>query len=303
MKRLDNWACVTGKPLTSGGIRGRREATGQGVVFGLRELFRRTDVLKSRKISPGLEGKTVSIQGFGNVGYHAANILHREDGCKIIAVGEWDGTIHNPDGIDIPALQKHREKTGSIQKFPGSKKLDSAACLEVECDVLIPAALENQITQQNMKKIRCKVLAEAANGPTTPAAEQHLLDRNVLIIPDIYLNSGGVTVSYFEWTKNISHMRFGLMGKRINQAQQEGMISATEKLAGRLLPDDDRAALARSVGEKELVLSGLEDTMSESFREIADIARRKKLRDLRTAAYICAIQKISRAYSELGVFP
>ncbi|ANM30806.1 glutamate dehydrogenase [Acidobacteria bacterium Mor1] len=300
---MDNWACVTGKPLTSGGIRGRREATGQGVVFGLRELFRRKDILKSRKISPGLDGKTVSLQGFGNVGYHAANILHQEDGCKVIAVGEYDGTIYNPKGIDIPALQKHKEKTGSIQKFPGTKKLDKGACLEIACDILIPAALENQITQQNMKKIKCKVLAEAANGPTTPAAEKHLLDKNVLIIPDIYLNSGGVTVSYFEWTKNISHMRFGLMGKRIGQAQQEGMINATEKLAGKMLPDSDRAALARSVGERELVLSGLEDTMSEAFREIAEIARRKKIRDLRTAAYICAISKVARSYTELGVFP
>jgi len=302
---LDSMACVTGKPVTQGGIRGRSAATGRGVVYALRELFRHPKELKRLGLSEGLEGKRIAVQGFGNVGYHAARILHEEDGAKIVAVGEWDGTIYEPKGIDIPALHRHRQKTKSIRGFRGTKTLSNPGdSLEVECDVLIPAALENQITRSNMKKIRCKVVAEAANGPTTPKAEEHLTDKGVLVLPDIFMNAGGVTVSYFEWTKNISHMRYGRLEKRLDHAKRMNLVGAIEGLVGRRFEGSLRTTLTRGTDEEDLVNSGLEETMVTAFQQILDIRDRyKKVNDLRTAAYLCAIEKIAAAYLELGVFP
>jgi glutamate dehydrogenase (NAD(P)+) len=302
---LDALACVTGKPLSQGGIRGRTEATGRGVVYGLREVFRTPKTLEPLGLSGSLEGKTIVVQGFGNVGFHAANILHVEDGARIISVGEYNGTIHNPKGIDIPALGRWKKKHGTIHGFPGSKSTPNASdCLEVECDVLIPAALENQITQENMRKIRCKILAEAANGPTTPAAEDFLTRHGVLVLPDIYLNSGGVTVSYFEWTKNLSHIRYGRLQKRVDETQRASFVEATEGLVKGKYPARTRTSLVKSVGEETLVNSGLEETMVEAYREIEQIRRRhRSVNDLRTAAYICAIQKVATSYLEMGVFP
>jgi glutamate dehydrogenase (NAD(P)+) len=300
---LDNMACVTGKPLSQGGIRGREEATGRGVVYGLRELFRRPKMLKACGLDGGLEGKAVSVQGFGNVGSHVAGILHTEDGARIVAIGEWDGTIHNPQGLDVAAVLRHRQKTGSIRGFRGAKTLrQSGDCLEVDCDILVPAALENQITAQNMKKIRCRVLAEAANGPTTPAAEEYLSKKGVLVLPDIFMNAGGVTVSYFEWTKNLSHMRYGRLQKRVDLAKRASLVDAIENLVSSSFPD--RGTLMRETDERDLVNSGLEETMITAFGEIAEIrARRKNVQDMRTAAYISAINKVGTSYLELGVFP
>jgi len=298
-------ACVTGKPVTQGGIRGRTEATGRGVVYALRELFRQTKEIKKLGMSGSLEGKRISVQGFGNVGSHVASILHDEDGACIVAIGEWDGTIYNPDGIDIAALKRHHKKTGSIQKFRGTKKLPKPAdCLEVPCDVLIPAALENQITLANAKRLRCKIVAEAANGPTTPGAEAELTKMGIMVLPDIYLNAGGVTVSYFEWTKNLSHIRYGRMEKRVDEANRTASISATEKLVGRPFPRKVRDGLVRSVNEVDLVRSGLEETMCNAFNEIITIRNRQRgIKDLRTAAYVCALNKVATSYRQLGIFP
>jgi glutamate dehydrogenase (NAD(P)+) len=296
---------VTGKPLTQGGIRGRTEATGRGVVYALRELFRHPAELKRYGLSGGLEGKRVSVQGFGNVGYHVARILHEEDGAKIVAVGEWDGTVYNPKGIDVAALQKHREKTGSVRKFKGAKTLaKSTDCLEVECDVLIPAALENQITLGNVAKLRCRVIAEAANGPTSPDAEDHLHEKDVLVLPDIFMNAGGVTVSYFEWTKNLSHMRYGRLEKRVDQAKRENLLDSLERLVDGRFPRRERESLIRGTDELDLVNSGLEETMVNSYQEILETRNRhKNLEDMRTAAYVCAINKVATSYLELGIFP
>jgi glutamate dehydrogenase (NAD(P)+) len=302
---LDNMACVTGKPLSQGGIRGRTEATGRGVVFALREFFRHPRELKKHRLSGSLEGKRISVQGFGNVGYHAAKILHEEDGAKIVAVGEYDGTIYNPNGIDIPALQRHRKKTGSIRNFRGSRTLPNPGdSLEVECDVLIPAALENQITRANVRKLRCRIVAEAANGPTTPYAEDYLTKNGVAVMPDIFMNAGGVTVSYFEWTKNISHMRYGRLEKRLDHAKRENLVGAIEQLVEGEFPAGKREQLVRGTDERDLVNSGLEETMITAFDEILEIRNRfRKVDDLRTAAYISAIRKIAASYLELGIFP
>jgi len=302
---LDNMACVTGKPMTQGGISGRTEATGRGVVYALRELFRHQKELAKWGLSGSLEGKRVSVQGFGNVGFHAANILHGEDGAKIVAVGEYDGTVYDAAGLDIPALQRHRKKTGSIRGFRGAKTLDNPTdCLEVECDVLIPAALENQITGANVKKLNCRIIAEAANGPTTPEAEAWLIKKNVLVLPDIFMNAGGVTVSYFEWTKNLSHIRYGRLEKRVDQAKRERLIDALEGLVEGKFPRKQRELLIRGTDEVDLVNSGLEETMINAYKEILDVRNRMRaLEDMRTAAYVCAIQKVAKSYMELGIFP
>ena len=302
---LDNIACVTGKPLTQGGIPGRREATGAGVVYALRELFRHPKELAKCGLQGGLGGKTVVVQGFGNVGYHVANILEKEDGCKIVAVGEWDGTVIDPKGIDTEKLARHRKKHGGVKGYPHGKVTKRPAdCLEVECDVLVPAALENQITLANMDKIRCRVLAEAANGPTTPGAEAHLLKKKVLVMPDIFMNAGGVTVSYFEWTRNLGHMRYGRLEKRLDHAKRERLVSAFEELAGAQVPPSKRKLLIQDSEERDLVHSGLEDTMVSAFNEIVEHRNRsKQVEDMRTAAYICALKKVGQSYLDLGVFP
>ncbi len=302
---LDNMACVTGKPLSQGGIAGRREATGRGVVYGLRELFRRPKLLKEAGLSGSLEGKRIAIQGFGNVGYHVARFLWEEDGAHVVAVGEWDGTVYQPDGLDVAALKRHWDRTGSLRNFRGARTLPKGSdCLEVACDLLVPAALENQIHRGNMKKIRTRVLAEAANGPTTPDAEAYLLAKGVLVLPDLFLNAGGVTVSYFEWGKNLHHMRFGRLEKRLDSHRTELMLKSTEDLAGQPFPAAMRDALVRGTSERDLVNSGLEETMIIAFGEILDVKRRRrKVQSLRTAAYIVAIDKIAKTYLELGIFP
>jgi glutamate dehydrogenase (NAD(P)+) len=303
---IDNWACVTGKPLSQGGIRGRREATGRGVVFGLREAFRDPSALKKTGLSGSLEGKTVAVQGFGNVGYHVAKILFEEDGCKIVAVGEHDGAIVNPAGLDIGKLAEWFKAHKSIQGFPGAKKTlpHGVDVLALDVDIIVPAALENQITRANADRVKARIVAEAANGPTTTDAEKILLGKDVLILADIYLNSGGVTVSYFEWAKNISHMRYGLLQKRADAFQRTQIVNATEDLMHARFPESVRMGLLKGLDEEDLVKSGLEETMSTGYQEISEILRtRKKVTDFRTAAFVCAIQKVGLAYLELGVFP
>jgi glutamate dehydrogenase (NAD(P)+) len=303
--QLDNMACVTGKPVSQGGIHGRTEATGRGVVFALRETFRNKRLLKRYGLKGSLAGKRVAVQGFGNVGYHVAKILHEEDGARIVAVGEWDGTVANPRGLDVAALQAHRQRTGSIRNLPGASTVaDPGASLESECDILIPAALENQITLANVDRLRCRIVAEAANGPTTPGAEARLAKRDVLVLPDIYMNSGGVTVSYFEWTKNLSHMRYGHLEKRLGEYQRTVLVRATEEMVERRFDDAVRDQLTRGVDEVDLVNSGLEETMVTAFHEIWEIWQKNRDIDvMRTAAYVSAIRRVGSAYLELGVFP
>ncbi len=301
----DTLAAVTGKPTQQGGIRGRTEATGRGVQFGIREAFSFAEDLVPFGLTKGLEGKTCVIQGFGNVGYHAAKFLHEEDGVKIIAVGEWDGAIHDSKGIDVAKLKIHQERTGSILNFPGAKNMKrSADCLYVSCDILVPAALENQLHRGNAHWVRAKVVAEAANGPITAAADEILRKGGVMIIPDVYLNAGGVTVSYFEWSKNLTHMRYGRMSQHLESLEAELFIKETETLTGKQFDPAARRMLLRSHDELALVNSGLEDTMRSAYREIRGVfKRRKKVEDLRMAAYALAIEKIAATYMDLGIFP
>lgn len=262
------------------------------------------DEMAKRGLTPGVEGKRVVIQGLGNVGYHTAKFFH-EAGALIIGVAEYEGAIYKADGIDINELVNHRKSTGSILNFPGAENLENKkAALELDCDILIPAALENVINAENAPRIRAKIIGEAANGPITPEADEILLQKNVLIIPDIYLNAGGVTVSYFEWLKNLSHVRYGRLEKRFTENMNARILDEMEKLTGKRVEDGSRSLIKHGADEIDLVYSGLEETMISATREIMEQWKADpRIPDMRTAAYVVAINKVATTYSELGIFP
>lgn len=301
--QLEALACVTGKPISQGGVRGRKEATGRGLFYALREACQQADDMRALGLSPGLDGKRIVVQGLGNVGYHAAKFC-REGGAIIVAIAEREGAILDPRGLDEEAVWKHRRETGSILHFPGATNLDTRAALEIECDVLIPAALEGVFTAENAPRIKARILLEGANGPTTPEADPIFRQKGMLVIPDIYANAGGVTVSYFEWVKNLSHVRFGRMSKRHEERNERAMLRAIELATGRAFTDAERAEFARGPDELDLVNSGLEETMVNAYHEIRETkARTPGCPDLRIAAFLNAIHKVTRSYMELGIFP
>jgi len=302
---IDAVGCVTGKPVNQNGIRGRTEATGRGVFYGLREFCDKEKDMKKLGLEPGIAGKTMVIQGLGNVGSYTGMISQEEGDAKIIAVSEIEGTIVNEKGINIQDLLDFRKANGTIIGFPGTKELkDRKDWVGLECDILVPAALESQIHVENAHKVKAKIIGEAANGPITADAEEILLKKGVVIIPDMYLNAGGVTVSYFEWLKNLSHMIFGRMDKRFNQNKNFNIISTVEKLTGKSLTPAEKAQIAKGADEVDLVRSGLEETMVNSFDQIYETMKRKKaVNDYRTAAFVTAIGKVANDYMTLGVFP
>ena len=302
--QLDALGCVTGKPVTQGGVRGRKEATGRGLYFALREACNEPDEMKRLGLSRGMDGKRIVVQGLGNVGYHAAKFC-REGGGILIAIAEREGAIMNAKGLNEEEVFNHRKASGSILNCPGATSLtDSAAALELECDVLLPAALESVFTADNAPRINAKIILEGANGPTTPEADPIFREKGMLVIPDIYCNAGGVTVSYFEWLKNLSHVRFGRMQKRHEQANELAMLKVIEESTGKKLSEAERAAIAKGPDEQDLVNSGLEETMIGAFHELLNTRRTTPgIPDLRIAAFLGAIHKIARSYSELGIFP
>lgn len=295
--------CVTGKPLTQHGIRGRKEATGRGVYFGVREAVDSYEDMQKLGLNPGISDKSVIIQGLGNVGYYSAINL-QQNGARIVGIAEYNGGIFNEEGLDVEAVHNHRLEHGSILDFPDAKKIKNGQhLLEYPCDILIPAALENQITKQNASKIKAKIIGEAANGPITAEAEKILLKKGTFIIPDLYLNAGGVTVSYFEWLKNISRVSFGKINKKYNELNNQLMVDAIEDASDTNLPYKQRLQLIKGAGEAELVDSGLEGVMVNAYHEINEIRKQSKISDLRTAAFVNSIDKIALSYLELGVFP
>jgi len=302
---IDQAACVTGKPVNQNGIRGREEATGRGVFYGLREACKDTEDMKELGLEEGIAGKTMVIQGLGNVGSYVGMISQDEGDAKVIGISEFEGAIYDPKGIDINKLLKYRKETGSILGFPGSKSLDHRDdALFLECDILVPAALENVIHSKNADKIKAKIIGEAANGPITANAEAILEKKNVMVIPDMYINAGGVTVSYFEWLKNLSHMRFGRMEKRFNANTYEGIVNVIERLSNKTVTDKEKAFLTRGGDEIDLVRSGLEETMVTAYQTINSVRkRRKRVRNLRQSSFINALEKIASDYKSLGVFP
>ncbi len=301
---IDALGCVTGKPVTQGGVRGRREATGLGVFFGIREVCNIPDVMKKLGLPLGVENKTVVVQGMGNVGYHAAKFF-REGGAKVIAIAEYEGAITNPDGLNEEEVFQHRKKTGSILNFPGATNIvKSTEALELECDILIPAALENVINGENAPRVKAKIIGEAANGPLTPEADEVFAAKGVLVVPDMYLNAGGVTVSYFEWLKNLSHVRYGRLEKRFTENQNKNILNQIEELTGKKVSSATKSVIEHGADEVDLVYSGLEETMITATREIIDCWHNNSaIPDMRTAAYVVAINKVATSYAELGIFP
>ena len=301
---IDAAGCVTGKPVSQGGVRGRKEATGLGVFYGLKEVCSMEEEMLKRGLTPGVEGKRIVVQGLGNVGYHSAKFFS-EAGAIIVGIAEFEGSISKPDGIDVEALVEHRKRTGSILDFPGAINLENnSAALELDCDILIPAALEQVITKENAPRVKAKIIGEAANGPLTPDADEILLAKGALVVPDMYLNAGGVTVSYFEWLKNLSHVRYGRMEKRFNETMNERILQEIEALTGKTVDDKNRSLIKHGADEIDLVHSGLEETMITATREImAEWKNNENIPDMRTAAYVVAINKVATTYAELGIFP
>jgi glutamate dehydrogenase (NAD(P)+) len=275
------------------------------VFYGIREMMTHADDMKKLGLETGVEGKRVAVQGLGNVGYHAAYFFQKH-GSIIVGLSEMEGSIFNPKGLDVDAVMKCKKETGSILNFKGATKTTKKASdvLECDCDVLIPAALENVIDGTNAPKIKAKIIAEAANGPLTPAADEILIKKGVVVVPDMYMNAGGVTVSYFEWLKNLSHVRYGRMEKRFQENAHTNMLSAVEALTGKKVTAEERMLLAHGPDEIDLVYSGLEDTMIVAYNELRETKRsNKKINDLRTAAFVNAINKIGDSYLQLGIFP
>ncbi len=301
---IDAAGCVTGKPITQGGVRGRKEATGLGVFFGIREVCNMPEIMKKLNLELGIKGKTVVVQGLGNVGYHSAKFF-REGGATVISIAEYEGAIFKADGINEEELFEHRKKTGSILNFPGAKNLEkNSDALELECDILVPAALENVINGENAPRVKAKIVAEAANGPLTPEADEILTAKGVVVVPDMYLNAGGVTVSYFEWLKNLSHVRYGRMEKRFTENLNSHILSQMETLTGKEVSEKERTLILHGADEVDLVHSGLEETMVSATREIMEIwLSNPDIPDMRTAAYVNAINKVATSYTELGIFP
>ncbi len=295
-------ACVTGKPVTQGGIPGRVEATGRGVEYGLQEFFRHEEDVRGAGLEGTLEGKRIVIQGLGNVGYHAAKFLSEEDGAKITGIIERDGAILSEEGFSIEDVRFHIRENGGVKGFPGATFVaDGASVLEADCDILVPAALEGQIHRGNAGKIRARLVAEAANGPVTFAGDEILRKAGKVMLPDIYLNAGGVAVSYFEWIKNISHIRFGRLGRRLEEARGKETLSAIEKLTGEEVPTRVRRKIEKGADELDLVRSGLDDTMRLAYQEINHARQTSNLPDLRTAAFVVGIKKVARTYQEMGI--
>jgi glutamate dehydrogenase (NAD(P)+) len=300
---IDAIACITGKPPEMGGIRGRVQATGRGVQYALREFFCYPEDVEAAGLDEGLAGKRVVVQGLGNVGYHAGKFLQEEDGCKIVAIIERDGALRSPNGLPVEEVRQYITANGGVKGFPGAEYLeDGPKALEDECDILVPAALEGQITRENAPRIEAKLIAEAANGPVTAEADAMLLEAGKVILPDMYVNAGGVTVSYFEWTKNLAHMRFGRMGRRLMQMRSEAALELLETVLERQVPEGFSKAFRQEADERNLVLSGLEDTMREAYEGIRAVWHaRDDVPDLRTAAYILAIGKVAHHHHEYSL--
>lgn len=300
---INGSACVTGKPTYAGGIQGRVEATGRGVQYALQEFFRHPEDMAKAGLTGGLEGKRVIVQGLGNVGYHAAKFLSEEDGCKITAIIERDGALHDPAGLKIEDIRQWMIKHGSIQGYPSAKFVENGeAVLEEECDILIPAAMEGVIHKDNAARIKAPLIVEAANGPVTFGADEILREKGVVIIPDMYANAGGVTVSYFEWVKNLSHIRFGRMQRRAEEARSRIMVEELERLSadqglGWTLSPNFKEKFLTGSDELALVRSGLDDTMRTAYQAMRKVwHEREDVDDLRTAAYIVSISRVAQSY-------
>jgi glutamate dehydrogenase (NAD(P)+) len=301
---LDALGCVTAKPVSAGGIRGRTEATGRGVFFGTREVCRVAEDMKALGLSPGIEGKRVVVQGLGNVGYFAAKFFQAA-GAILVGLAEYEGAVANPDGLDLEKVMAHRRERGTLLGAPGAKDLARREdALELDCDILVPAAMERVITAENAPKVKARIVVEGANGPTTLEADEILARKGVMVIPDAYVNAGGVTVSYFEWVKNLGHVRFGRMQKRYEEGAYTRLLQTVEGVTNRRFTPEEVERVTQGPSEEDLVRSGLEETMIGAYHPIRETWKQHRGEvDLRTAAMIVAIDKVAQSYAQLGIFP
>ncbi len=298
---INAWACVTGKPINKGGIAGRTEATGRGIKFALKAFFENDKDVSKTGLTKGLEGKKIIVQGLGNVGYYAAYFLSTEDNAIITHVIEREGAIINNEGIDIQSLKKHLITKGTIKGYEGFVESGSEI-LEEEADILIPAAMEFAINRDNAERIQAPLIIEAANGPVSSEADDILTRKGKIIIPDLYANAGGVTVSYFEWIKNLSRIRLGRLQRRVEASQMQSMIDGIEIMTGKKFPNEFRSSSIQGISELDLVRSGLEDTMTETYKSMSELWNSEEgIQDLRTAAMIIAIKRLVQSYSSLGI--
>ena len=298
---LNAWACVTGKPVNKGGIGGRTEATGRGVQYALQAFFDNPVDVKKTGLTPGLKGKRVIVQGLGNVGYHAALFLSTEDNCLITHVIERDGSIVDQKGINIEKLKKYILENGGVKGFNGYVDKGSEI-LEEDADILIPAAMELVINKDNADKIKTPLIIEAANGPVSSEADEILSKKGIVIIPDLYANAGGVTVSYFEWIKNLSRIRLGRLQRRAQENQTTLMIEALEKMTGSKFPDEYKDLVMQGSAEIDLVRSGLEDTMRNTYEVISEVWNKNpNANDLRTSAMMVSVKRVMDSYHSLGL--
>ncbi len=298
---VNYFACVTGKPVGSGGIPGRVEATGRGVQVVIREFL--SEAEDARRVGLGsLAGARVAVQGLGNVGYHAAKFLEEEDDARITVIIERDGALVDEKGLSVAAVRAWKDEHGGVRGYPQAQYLeDGQACLARDCDILLLAATEGQVTERNAADIRARLIVEAANGPVTTAADRELRERGVLILPDAFVNAGGVTVSYFEWIKNLAHIRFGRLERRLDEMRMQRVIEALEALTGKTLPPQLRRDLTTESDELTLVRSGLEDTMRMAWQEVRETWLGEGLEDPRSAAWLVAMRKVAQSYETTGL--
>lgn len=298
---LNAWACVTGKPVNKGGISGRTEATGRGVKFALKAFFENDKDVSKTGLTKGLKGKKIIVQGLGNVGFYAAYFLSTEDKAVVTHVIERDGAVIDKNGIDIQSLKNHLITKGTIRGYRGFVESGSEI-LEESADILIPAAMELVINKDNAERIQTPLIIEAANGPISSEADDILQKKGKIIIPDLYANAGGVTVSYFEWIKNLSRIRLGRLQRRAQEGQMSNLIDGLEVMTGKKFPSEYRSNATHGMSELDLVRSGLEDTMMETYKAMSELWNSKQgVPDLRTAAMIIAVKRIVQSYSSLGI--
>jgi glutamate dehydrogenase (NAD(P)+) len=295
--------CVTGKPLSQHGIEGRTEATGMGVFIGIREAVSVKEDMDALGLTTGLEGKRVIVQGLGNVGYHSAKFL-AEAGAIIIGIAEYNGGIWDEGGIDVEALKAYQLANRGFKGYQKGLFVESSVeMLTYPCDILVPAALENVITAENAGRIQAKIIGEAANGPVTQEAAQILIAKNVFVIPDMYLNAGGVTVSYFEWLKNLSRVSFGKLEKRYDMKKYDALLDVIENATGDSFTAEQKDLIVRGASERDLVNSGLEETMVTAYHHMNNLRKEKGIKTLRIAAFSLALERIAVSYMDLGIFP
>ncbi|MEX2569084.1 MAG: Glu/Leu/Phe/Val dehydrogenase [Cyclobacteriaceae bacterium] len=295
--------CVTGKPLSQHGIDGRTEATGMGVFIGIREAVSVKEDMEELGLKTGIKGKKIIVQGLGNVGYYSAKYLE-EEGAKIIGIAEYNGGIWNENGIDVDRIKDYQLKNKGFEGYDRGEFIQNPnVLLTYPCDILVPAALENQITIENADLVKAKIIAEAANGPVTQDAEKILLEKNIMIIPDMYLNAGGVTVSYFEWLKNLSRVSFGKLEKRYDMKKFDVLLESIEKATGDTFSEIQKELIVKGASERDLVNSGLEETMVTAYHHMNGVRKEKNIKSLRTAGFIVALERIAISYTDLGIFP